>query len=291
MKTLYFLIGAPGVGKSTFLEKVSTEIYGDDTLMRYVLSPDKIRSIVEGPEAKPDGSYGISQRNERFIWKFIRETLDKKVDKGELIIVDATHSRTKAISTYKKYSDQGYRIYAIDLSKDVDIDTVLARNAKRDKIKFVPEDIVRSMHERCQTLEIPTWVTVINPDEFVEHFTSNILEFNDHESLLVVGDIHGCFDEFQHVTESHGIDLDHPDEKKAIVFVGDYFDRGYDIIKTFRYIQQLRKKFWVLPLMGNHEEPLRFYRDYFSQVSVDLQKHIREVISISIFCSMEAYLL
>jgi predicted kinase len=278
MKTLYFLIGAPGVGKSTFLKEASQEIYGNDKLLRSVVAPDNVRSIVECPEAKPDGGFGISQKNEKFVWTFVNDVLSKKADKGELIIVDATHSRSKAISNYKKYSDRGYRIVGIDFSKDIDIDTILTRNANREDYKFVPEDIVRSMHERCQTLEIPTWVEVIKPSEFVEHYTKVSIDFSHMDSITVVGDIHGCYDEYVYLLDNHGIDLDHTDEKRAVIFVGDYFDRGYNVIGVFKHIRKLRKKYWVLTLMGNHEEPLRFYREYFTQVSEDTQKYIREVL-------------
>jgi predicted kinase len=276
MKTLYFLIGAPGVGKSTFLKNVSEEIYGNDKLSQHVVSPDAVRSMVECPEAKPDGGFGISQKNEKFVWTFINDVLAKKADSGELIIVDATHSRSKAISNYKKYSEMGYRIVGVDFSKDIDIDTILTRNANRESYKYVPEDIVRSMHERCQTLEIPTWVEVIKPSEFVEHYTNNILEFNSVDSITIVGDIHGCYNEFKDILDNHGFDLEQPNDKKALVFVGDYFDRGYDIVNTFKHIEKLRKQFWVLTLMGNHEEPLRFYKEYFQQVSEDVQLFIRE---------------
>jgi ABC-type multidrug transport system ATPase subunit len=34
MKTLYALLGAPGVGKTTFIKNSSQELFGDDRLLR-----------------------------------------------------------------------------------------------------------------------------------------------------------------------------------------------------------------------------------------------------------------
>jgi len=287
MKVLYFLIGAPGSGKSTFLEKMSEKIYGSEELLRHVVSPDKVREIVACPEDKPDGSRGIDQKNEKFVWEFVRNSIEKKVDRGELIIIDATHSRTKAISSYKKFKEAGYRIIGIDFSKDLSIEEVLKRNRERDSVKFVPEDVVRSMHERCQTLEIPTWVKVIKPQEFYEHFTDNILDFSEFKTINIFGDIHGCPKELLNMLAACGIDPDtesneSQNQKTANVFVGDYFDRGYDVVETFKIMRNLQKNHWVLPLMGNHEEPLKYYTDFIKEISNDAKTWIHETIEPSV---------
>jgi len=276
MKVLYFLIGAPGSGKSTFLENISKEIYGNNELLKYVLSPDKVREIVSCPEDKPDGTRGINNTNEKFVWKFIKDALEKKVDKGELIIMDATHSRAKAISAYKNFSNAGYRVIGIDFSKNLDIDTILERNKMRDPVKYVPEMVIRSMHERCQNLEVPTWVEIIEPENFKEHYTDVIKDFNGFDEITVIGDIHGCLDEFKDILGGCGLDPDHTREKTAVVLVGDYFDRGYDVVNTFKTIRNLQKNNWVLALMGNHEEPLLWYKEFIKDISDYIKDWIHE---------------
>ncbi len=276
MKTLYFLIGAPGAGKTTFLTEASQKIFGNDNLMHHVVSPDNIRMIVAAPYQNPDASWGTSQKNEKFVWDFIKDILEKKAHEGELIIVDATHSRNRAISEYKKFSDRGYRVVGVNFASGdgPNIEKVLAGNMSRVSHKQVNEDVVRAIHERCQNLEIPGWVEVITPDEFVGHFNDVILQVTDLESIVTIGDIHGCQNELISILDNHGIDPEQPNTKKGIVFVGDYFDRGYDPVQVFKTIQSLKKDFTVWTLLGNHEEPLIFYKEYLSQVTMDIQQRL-----------------
>ncbi len=276
MKTLYFMIGTPGVGKTTFLKNASQEIFGDDRLMHSVVGPDNLRLMVECPSAKVDGTMGISQNNEKYVWNIINQILDKKTNRGELIIVDATHSRNKAISVYKKYSDMGYRVVALDFSKYADIETTLERNRARDEYKFVPEEAIRTIQARIDVLDIPTWVEVLEPKEFVNHFTDIKYNFDQFDSLTFIGDIHGCRDELQRMLDACAIDTQQKNTNDAIVFVGDYFDRGYDVVGTFKLLQKLQRDHWVMFLRGNHEEPLEHYKEFLQLITTYLQKWIVE---------------
>jgi len=275
MKTLYALLGAPGVGKTTFIRRTSQEIYGDDTLERYIIGPDKIRMMVESPVAKPDGTFGISQKNESYVWKIVNEILERKVQKGEMIIVDATHSRNKAISAYKKYSDRGYRVVLIDFSDYATLDEILERNASREDYKFVPPHVIETMYERIKSLDIPNWVEVIKPSAFKEHLANIKHNWDNFDTMTVIGDIHGCVDEFGEILNLTEIDPDKKDPKHAIVLVGDYFDRGPGPIEVFRTIQKLQKNYFVLPLIGNHEEPLEYYRDFVKEITQEIQLWVR----------------
>ncbi len=62
---------------------------------------------------------------------------------------------------------------------------------------------------------------------------------------LVVGDIHGCFDEFQALLDKVGLT-----EDDSIVSVGDCVDRGPDTPAVLRFFQQKPNTFLI---MGNHE--------------------------------------
>jgi predicted kinase len=276
MKTLYALLGTPGVGKTTFIKNSSHEIFGDDRLLRYVVGPDLIRSMVESPVEKPDGSQGISQSNERYVWNIVNEILDKKVSKGELIIVDATHSRNKAISNYKKYSDKGYRIVLVDFSDYASLEEIFQRNKTREDYKFVPEHIIETMYERIKSLDIPNWVEVIQPDDFAEHLTNVKFNWDNFNRIFVMGDIHGCVEEFKETLDIAGINPAFKDKDTALVFVGDYFDRGPGIVEVFRIMQQLQKNYFVLPLIGNHEEPLAYYKDYLH----DFHEYVLDWINV-----------
>ncbi len=279
MKTLYALLGAPGVGKTTFIETVSQEIYGDNRLNRYVIGPDLIRGMVQSPVAQPDGTFGISQDNEGYVWSIVNDILDKKTEKGELIIVDATHSRNKAISNYKKYSDKGYRIVMVNFTNYASLDEIKRRNREREGYKFVPEYVIETMQERIEDMDLPGWVEDIDPSEFRDHLNDVKMDWSEFDDVTVIGDIHGCNDELLDTLRRAGIDPTVPNSKKAVVFVGDYFDRGPKIIEVFKTIKALRKNYYVLTLMGNHEVSLAFYKDFIMAFTEVTKKWIRSYLN------------
>lgn len=69
---------------------------------------------------------------------------------------------------------------------------------------------------------------------------------------IIIGDIHGCNNEFQQMLEK--VNLDQCNDK--LIFVGDYTDRGYDNIGVVKTIQKLKQKMGenCVLIRGNHEE-------------------------------------
>lgn len=63
--------------------------------------------------------------------------------------------------------------------------------------------------------------------------------------ILVIGDIHGCYEEFQSLLENAGLT-----EGDAIVSVGDCVDRGPDTPAVLAFFQKTPNAFLI---MGNHE--------------------------------------
>lgn len=76
------------------------------------------------------------------------------------------------------------------------------------------------------------------------------------ESYFIVGDIHGCFDEFVSLLESQGfvigenLKVSHP-EGKEVLLVGDLVDKGRDIPKVVEFAHANIGIFKMV--MGNHE--------------------------------------
>ncbi len=62
---------------------------------------------------------------------------------------------------------------------------------------------------------------------------------------LVIGDIHGCYNEFQALLDKVGLN-----ESDAIVSVGDCVDRGTDTPAVLAFFQKTPNVFLI---MGNHE--------------------------------------
>ena len=73
----------------------------------------------------------------------------------------------------------------------------------------------------------------------------------EHRSIFVIGDIHGCLDEFENL-----LDILPLEEDSAIALVGDYIDRGPNSADVIQRVIDLCQERPTYPLMGNHESSL-----------------------------------
>ncbi len=86
-------------------------------------------------------------------------------------------------------------------------------------------------------------------------------EYKNVDSLFIVGDVHGRYNELINLLQkSHIIDqnLDWITGKSHLVFLGDLFDRGNDVTKVLWFIYELEQKAElsggkVHLVLGNHE--------------------------------------
>lgn len=67
--------------------------------------------------------------------------------------------------------------------------------------------------------------------------------------VLAIGDIHGCSRALDHLLAAIG-----PRTSDVIITLGDYVDRGPDSSGVISRLIELRKKFKVVSLRGNHEQ-------------------------------------
>ncbi|MEN7551652.1 metallophosphoesterase [Rapidithrix thailandica] len=62
---------------------------------------------------------------------------------------------------------------------------------------------------------------------------------------IVIGDIHGCYDEFRQLLEQIGVR-----DEDLIISLGDIVDRGNKSLELYRYFRERKN---AIVLMGNHE--------------------------------------
>ena len=74
-------------------------------------------------------------------------------------------------------------------------------------------------------------------------------------NILVIGDVHGCFNTFKSIVEQHWTEPD------LLVQLGDLIDRGNFSGETIQFIRQLQQlhPHRVVVLRGNHEQELIEY--------------------------------
>ncbi|MFB3926450.1 MAG: metallophosphoesterase family protein [Syntrophales bacterium] len=70
------------------------------------------------------------------------------------------------------------------------------------------------------------------------------------EKIFAIGDIHGCISYLRDLIALLDID----EEQDRIVFIGDYIDRGPDPCEVVDLILELKSKYRVSCLIGNHEQ-------------------------------------
>lgn len=245
MRVLLLFRGAPGVGKSTFIKKHNLE--------QYTLSADSIRLQIQSPVLMPNGSMGISQKNDKDVWKILFNLLEKRMSKGEFTVVDATNSKTSEISRYKEFADKyRYRMYIVDMT-DIPIDVVKERNANRlPEYKRVPDKAIDKMYARFATQKVPSGVKVIKQEE-LDTVLYRPADFSKYKKIHVIGDQHACNTALQEYLKD-GIK-----EDNLYIFVGDYLDRGIEPAETVKFLLSIYKLPNVILLEGNHECYLRNY--------------------------------
>lgn len=240
MRTLLLLRGAPGVGKSTYIER--------NGLYPFTLSADSIRLLCQAPILMPDGTHGISQNNDGFVWKTLFSILEMRMKNGEFTVIDATNSKSSEMRRYKKLATEyHYRIYCVDFT-DVPIEEVKRRNASRLEYKRVPDSVIDNMYARFATQQVPSGIKVIKPDELHKVYFSPI-DLSSYKKVHHIGDIHGCYTALmEYIEEIGGIK-----EDEYYIFTGDYIDRGIENKAVLTYLMEIQELPNVLMLEGNHE--------------------------------------
>ena len=93
MRVLLLFRGSAGCGKSTYIKERNLE--------PYALSADELRMRMQSPVLNVKGTTNISQKNDKDVWKTLFNLLEKRMERGEFTVIDATNSKTSEMSMYK----------------------------------------------------------------------------------------------------------------------------------------------------------------------------------------------
>lgn len=240
MRVLLLLRGSAGCGKSTWIEQ--------NGLKPYALSADDIRLLCQSPVLQPDGTVGISQSNDKTVWKTLFNLLEIRMQKGEFTVIDATNSKTSEMNRYKQMCETyRYRMYCVDFT-DIPIEEVKRRNTNREELKRVPDEAIEKMYSRFKTQKIPSGIKVIKPDE-LDSIWMKLFDLSEYKKIHHIGDIHGCYTALKkYIDDNNGIKDD-----EFYIFCGDYVDRGIENADIVKYLISIKDKKNVLMLEGNHE--------------------------------------
>lgn len=240
MRVLLLLRGSAGCGKSTWIEQ--------NGLKPYALSADDIRLLCQSPVLQPDGTVGISQSNDKTVWKTLFNLLEIRMQKGEFTVIDATNSKTSEMNRYKQMCETyRYRMYCVDFT-DIPIEEVKRRNANREELKRVPDEAIDKMYSRFKTQKIPSGIKVIKPNE-LDSIWIKLFDLSEYKKIHHIGDVHGCYTALKKYINDNGSIKD----DEFYIFCGDYVDRGIENADVVKYLISIKDKKNVLMLEGNHE--------------------------------------
>lgn len=247
MRTLVILRGSPGSGKSTWIKQMNLE--------NYTLSADALRMLVESPILVPDKKHRvISQKNDGYVWQLLFDLLEKRMQNGEFVVIDATHSRSSDFSRYNKLCERyRYRKYYVDFS-DVPLEECKRRNASREDYKRVPENVIEKMYSRLETQSKTSGWIEVSKDNFWNEIGVKLFDLNNYKKINIFGDIHGCYSTLDEYFKQYPFNGD-----EMYIFCGDYLDRGIQNKETLTFLMQLSENKNTLFLEGNHERWLNYY--------------------------------
>lgn len=263
MRVLLLFRGAPGCGKSTYIQ--------EHGLADYTLSADTIRMQCSSPILDVDGDWAISQKNDKVVWDMLFQMLELRMQAGCLTVIDATNSKTAEMNRYKALAKQyRYRTYLIDMT-DLSIEECKRRNAQRAPIKRVPEEVIDKMYARFATQKIPGGIQIVTPDTALETMRYRQADLSQYKTIHIIGDIHGCNTALQQLMQKFGGIRD----DSFYIFCGDYIDRGLENAQVVQFLLSIMDKPNVTLLEGNHERWLYDWSHDRKAKSPEFETHTR----------------
>ena len=259
MRTLLLMRGAPASGKSQWIR--------DNNLEAYTLEADHFRMLLRSPSLGENGWY-ISQEDNGPAWELLLDCLEKRMSNGDFVVLDATHTTSKAVNAYKELLNK-YKYTVYYYEPDTSLEECLARNATRTDYKRVPEQIIQRMHKMIKTTTLPKFFMKINSiDEINNYFTVNVTD--RYERVRIIGDIHGCYTALQQAITPW-------DEKTLYIFCGDYLERGIENKEMMYEMMRLSTLPNTIMLEGNHE---RHIANFAFNTNLDHSKRfMKEVVA------------
>lgn len=260
--SLVVLIGSTGSGKSTFAAK--------HFLPTEVISSDYCRGLVADDET--DQSISADA------FDLVREIASKRLKHRRLSVIDATNVRAAERKGWVELARKWHAL-PIAIVFDPGIDICIARNRTRPDRAFGGQVVQRMVSEIRRGLgglqrEGFRQVWKLSSVDSIEAaavvrqplWTDKRKEAGPFD---IVGDIHGCADEFQALLARLGYRVEWsdgqydrtvtvtPPEGRKLIFVGDLVDRGPNSPDVLRIAMSMTAAGAAYAVQGNHDRKLQ----------------------------------
>jgi predicted kinase len=270
MRKLVVTRGPQGAGKTTFIRKIGLD--------GHLISADDLRRILASPVMMPDGAIQASHEQEQRVWSTLRQILDERMARGELIVVDATHRAARDFKAYGELARKHrYDVVCVDFAP-IPLEAALKQNRERPSHLVVPENALRRTHEACRQGIVPDWVERIewrddgsHADRLNAWLGVPVYDLSSSRRVVHVGDLQGCA---APLIGRGGLLEDGFRDDSFYVFVGDLCDRGIENDKILRFmIDEAMDRPNVRILWGNHEDHLHRWATGQASVSPEFENY------------------
>lgn len=289
MRHMYFLTGAPGSGKSTYVKnvikrhKLGRVISWDDYRNRF-RDPHNDETydipvyVEEDGVAVETSVKPLTKAQEKMAIDISYMETEMHVRNGETIFIDNTNTKVRNMRCFLDLAERyAYKVWFIDIQGDQTLEQVLEQNAYRVGYKRVPDEIVANMHARNIELRA-NWRNIfqdkdnikgyIAPDALIDNLKSYVnfqkpvrsltmgTDFGrQYERVCIFGDIQGMGDTLEAAIHDLSPDKGLHDMNTLWIFIGDLFDRGNNPTKVAELVlpHLLNNARHVKLINGNHE--------------------------------------
>lgn len=266
---IVLLVGTSNSGKSTFLKKL---IENKQILPSEVVSSDDFRILVsdsdfidwtQKPRDESDSLYNQYQKISEEAFSLMDLTIEKRCKLNKLTFVDATNlfseDRKKYITIARKH-----HVPIVAIVMDVEQDVLL----ERDKIRDTPRG-KQKINQQYQTFKrerrfikkegyLATYF-ILNNTDYIEIIrkSNNPIEIEVKNGIDIIGDIHGCYQEFLKLLVKLGYEINekgyyvHPAGRKFLS-LGDIMSRGPKSLETMQFFLRHVKKGLAYMIDSNH---------------------------------------
>lgn len=264
MRKVVVLRGAPGSGKSSFVQQMGWEMYG--------LSMDQLRLIRRGPELTSGGVLQISQEENLAVAKEFIHLIGQRMGRGEFLVLDAQFA-DKPTDILNLAAAHNYQLCVVDFSS-MPIEQVKQQNAARAETKRVSEKIIDDFYRKPPAdWGVPTFVWDSKGDytqKVKDFLTVPLLDVSQYNVVHHIGDLQGCLT----VLIGPGGLLEHGfDDQSLYIFVGDLLDRGIENGKVLSwFVKEAVPRNNVMLVWGNHEDHIWRWAKGLPPVSDEFEK-------------------
>lgn len=247
MRYLVLMHGPSGSGKTTFVRAQGLE--------PYTIRLDALRLVLAAPALTMDGQWAIDQAVTLEVVKWLHQAVETRMQRGDLIVVDATHLTEKSWRWYKPLAERyRYRVYAVKCTAPLEV--LRERNQSRPAFERVPDAVLRNQAAMAESMRFPRWITAVEPSAWLGQLAAQYRweDWSSVRYIYHVGDLQGCWTVFAQFLADHPLE-----DADRWVFVGDYLDRGIENGAVAQWVWEHRDDPRCIFLEGNHEYHLQCY--------------------------------